>query len=271
MWKLMIPAMLAGAVFLPGSAGAAVIASSSLTSGQISVTFSNPPEGGTGELFSTASAALGPTGVNTADNNPLPGVADAPAAVDGTMSADSALFVLPDEDNISFMTEADGSVGFGEFGTAIGEVTGTFDFTNTVAGTIIEIIMDLTQVFNLETGVVGDTASGATSIALSILTATGVLLPTISLSDPTCNPNAAFSVTDGDTFSSSCTGTATFTFAALETGDFTLTFASNSSVDLVGAIPIPGAVGLFGLGVLGLALFGVTTRPRRSTQLPSLI
>jgi len=60
-----------------------------------------------------------------------------------------------------------------------------------------------------------------------------VLLPTISLSDPTCDPNAAFSVNGGDDFSDTCTTTATFTFAPLPAGDFTLTFASNSSVDLV--------------------------------------
>lgn len=238
------------ALLAPQAASAAVIASSSLTSGQITVTFTNPPEGGTGELFSNNAAALGSSGVNTVDNNPLPGVADAPAAVDGTMSADSLLTVLPGDD-ISFSTEADGSVLPMEFGSANGELTGTFDFTNTVVGTIIEIVMDLTQAFNLETDVVGDTASGATSIAFSILTATGVLLPTISLSDPTCDPNAAIAVTDGDTFSSSCTGTATFTFVPLAVGDFTLTFASTSGIDLV-AVPIPGALSLLLAGLVGL-------------------
>lgn len=260
MSKLLCSAAIAGAFLFPQAAGAVAVSSASLDSGQVTITTNDGVSVSTGELFSTASAALGATGTTTSDNDPIPGVADAPMAVDGTMNADSLLTVQPGD--VSFSSEASGSVAGADFGTALGEVTGSFDFTNDTAGLVITLIMDLTRTFNLSTDLAGELASGATAISLAILDEAGLtILPTILLSDPTCDPNAAFSVSDGASFSGSCTTNATFGFAPLAVGNYTLTFASNSSVDVVGAeVPIPAAFGLFGLGAAAL---GAARRLRR--------
>lgn len=245
----------------PSAAGAAVIASSSLDSGPVTVTFSHDVSDTSGELFSTASAALGPDGVATSDNSPLPGVADAPTATDGTMSADSFFSVQPDDD-ISFMSEASGSLPTGGgFGSAIGEVTGSFEFTNPEDGLSLTIVTELTRMFDLSTETGLELASAATSLSLALLNDIA-FLPMVTLSNPDCAPNAAFSVSNGDAFSDSCTTMATFLFENLPEGDYTLTFASNSSIDVVSEIPVPAAAGLFGLGMTAL---GWKTRRRKKT------
>lgn len=217
MLKRALPAALAGTIFLLSDAGAAVIASSSLASGQVTFTSSN----------------------------------------------DLTNLVGPSVD-LSFSTEASASAAPGDFGSALGEVTGFFEFTNSVAGTVIEIIIGLTQSFDLDTDHVGDIASGSTSLSLAIFGPAGPFLPTLGLSDPTCDPNAAFSVVDGGSFSRTCATSATFTFPALDPGDYMFTFASDSSVDVLSAIPLPGSLSLFGLGLAGL-VFG----SRRATRITS--
>lgn len=245
----------------PSAAGAAVIASSSLDSGPVSVSFSHDVSDTSGELFSTASAAFGPDGVVTSVNDSLPGVADAPAATDDGMSADSFFSVLPSED-ISFMSEASGTIGGVSFGSAIGEVTGSFEFTNPDDGLAITIMTELTRMFDFSTDIAGDLASGATSLSLALLNEVGFFLPMVTLSDPSCDPNAAFSVTDGADFANTCSTMATYLFEDLPAGVYTLTFASNSSVDVVSNIPVPAAVGLFGMG---LAALGWRARRRKRT------
>lgn len=259
MSKLVCTAAFAGALLLPSTAGATAIAMSSLESNSVTVTFSHDIEGSnTGELFSTASAAFGPTGVSTSDNNPLPGVADAPEATDGPMRADSFFMVEPGD--IMFSSEASGSVSApGDFGTAIGEVTGSFEFFNPTDGLEIVIMIELTRMIDLATDLVGELASGATSLSLGLVNDIGTFMSVMSLSDPDCDPNEAFSVVDGADFSDTCTTTATYTFSGLPAGDYTLTFGSNSSVDLV-AVPVPAAFGLFGLG---LAALGFRNKLRR--------
>jgi hypothetical protein len=250
MSKLINAFALTTALTLPTAAGATVISSSSLSSGPIEVTFSSDVSDTSGQLFSTASASLGPDGIVTSDNDPLPGVADAPPAVDGTMTADSVFTVGPDE--ISFASEASGSVdGVGEFGNAIGEVTGSFEFFNPTEGLAITIVMELTRIFGLTTDFNGELASAATSLSLALLN-TDPFLPLLTLSNPGCDPNAAFSVANGADYSNSCSTLATFVFEDLPEGFYTLTFASNSSVDVVSNVPVPAAFGLFGLGLAGL-------------------
>lgn len=161
-----------------------------------------------------------------------------------------------------FESEASGSVSaFGEFGTAIGEVTGSFLFNKPEDGLDITITMDLTRIIELATEITGELASAATSLSLGLLDSADAFMTAMTLSNPDCNPNEAFSVADGPDFSDTCTTTATFTFSDLAAGEYTLTFGSNSSVDLV-AIPIPAAFGLFGLG---LAALGLGKRLRRGS------
>ncbi|WP_425409707.1 PEP-CTERM sorting domain-containing protein [Hyphococcus sp.] len=252
MSKILNTLISSGLLLFPTTAGATVIASSSLSSGPVEVTFSDDVSGVSGELFSTASASLGPTGVVTSDNNSLPGVADAPAATDGAMTSDSIFTV---DDDIFFSSESAGSVSDpGEFGNAIGEVTGSFEFTNEIDGLTLTIVTQLTRSFDLATDFTGELASGATSLSLALLN-TVAFLPTVQFSNPSCDPNAAFSVSNGDSFSDTCTTMATYVFENLPAGIYTLTFASNSSVDVVSEIaevPVPAAFGLFALGLAGL-------------------
>lgn len=217
MLKRALLAALAGTVFLLSDADAAVIASSSLTSGQVIFTSSN-------ELTNLVGPSV----------------------------------------DFSFSTEASASAAPGDFASALGEVTGFFEFTNSVAGTVIEIIVGLTQSFDLDTDRVGDAASGSTSLSLAIFSSAGSFLPTLGLSDPTCDPNAAFSVVDGASFSRTCATSATFTFPALDPGDYTFTFASESGVDVLSAVPLPGALSLFILGLAGL-IFGSRRRALHTT------
>ena len=251
MLKLAFPAAVAaGVLFVPAAANAAAVASASLDATSVSVTFSQPIQGTGPGLFATAAAALGPSGITSTDSNPSPTVATA-TATDGTMTASS--FVTTGPGPILFDSDASGSVA-GDLGGAIGEVTAAFDFSVITAGTIVEITMNLTRSFDLATDIAGDLASGATSLGLSILNSGDILLPTIAIADALCNPNAAFTVTGGNDFLSSCTTLVTFTFAPLAVGEYTLTFASSSGVDVVAQvaeIPVPGAFGLFALGVTG--------------------
>ena len=245
--RLICAAAFVSALLGPSAASAAVIASASLNSGPVSVDFSHDVTDSSGELFSTASASLGPDGVVTADNNPLPGIADAPEAVDGPMSADS--FFSVQAGDTSFMSQAGGEITGAGFGSAIGEVTGSFEFFNPEDDLSITIMADFFRAFDLATDFSADLASGGTSLSLALLNDVGFFLPVILLSNAACDMNAAFSVADGDSFSDSCSTSATFTFEDLPAGAYTLTFASNSSVDIVSEVPIPAAFGLFGLGL----------------------
>lgn len=262
--SILLSALLLGAA--PHAATAAATASVQLFSVTVDYTLSAPATVVSGELFSLNTASLngagGPTGTQ-ADNSPVPGTADAAMATSGTISADS--IIAGTLDTQSFDTQADGTVSGGSFGSATGRVTGSLVFTNSVANSVLAIVIDYTRIFDLETDVTGDLSSGRTALTIGIADSLGTqFVPTITLSDPACDANATFTAANGGSFTDTCTGTVSFAFDPLAIGDFTLTFGASSNIDVVAGdddieTPAPGALALFGLG---LAAVGLRRRAR---------
>lgn len=244
----------------PGTADAAAVAMSSLSADLSSVTFSNGGSVSGGTVWALAAASEGADGVSGSDVDFIPG-SSSKAVNDGAFSASSSLSATNSSATIDLSTG--GSINtLGAFGSSIADGVISWTVNVTAPGSVISAVFDIARMFDLDTDIAGERAAAATSFTVGILNGVNEVIPIRTLQAGGCDPNFAASVANGNAFANSCSARATFTFPALDVGEYTMTVKAISNID-VAAVPLPGAIWLFGAGVAG-AVFASGKRKRRA-------
>ena len=245
----------------PSTANAAAVAMSSLRADLTSFSLSTNGALTGGSVFSSVAANEGADGVSGSDVDFIPGNSSR-NVTDGAFSSRSSVSATNTTAGIDLATS--GSINtLGAFGSAIADGLISWTLNVETAGAVVTAVFDITRMFDLDTDIAGERAGAATLFTVGILDGVNEVLPVRTLSTGGCDPSFAVSVADGGGYSNTCSTRATFVFPALDVGEYTMTVKSVTNMD-VAAIPLPGAIWLFGAGLAG-AVFASGKKKRPTT------
>lgn len=241
------------------------------------ITVPPPSSAGPLTLFSDTSANYAGAGQSFAAVGNSPGMADAAQSRQGPTQPNNAnnfsqlltggfgargdanVFSVPDNGTSESVAEAHVPSGLSLLATGSGGNRAAFSYT-LAAGTVLSITFDAVRTFVLDTEAEGEVANGTTLLAATISRINGTGATLVGAFTGPFELSSTNSVTDGDSFSRTDSGSFTVLFAPVTTaGRYTLNLSARTTVDVLSSdntvvTPAPAALGLFGLGLIGLAL-----------------